>query len=125
MPLSVVSCLRLVCCFFSEAKWKTGGLDLVKKKKQTARIKNKIARHPEEQEGEIFICNASDACFEGLGWNTKRIGKISYKKDNVTPTGKSKLKPVFIQRREAQDLFERNLVLGVSNPGWLKKLLKK
>ena len=53
-------------------------------------------KHPECQEGEVFLTNSSDYG-SGVGWKTKRIGEIAYDKSGKVVKG---LRPVFVQAAE-------------------------
>lgn len=96
------------------------------KKRNNLIIKTDIKqRHPEEQIGEILLCNLKSlSSFNILGWNTKRIGKVAYQKDNITPMENPDMFPVFINRQEPQEKKEKYIVDKEASPGWLKKLLE-
>lgn len=62
-------------------------------------------KHPELQDGEVWLANVRQSTFDGrLGWKTKRIGKQAYndKGDPIPPT--YGLFPVFAQESEMDTL---------------------
>jgi len=63
----------------------------------------KIIKHPEIQNGEVFICNCDSEGFADFLWTTKRLGQIAYGRDGKElPKGDCKLFPVFVSRKELE-----------------------
>ena len=46
----------------------------------------KTKHHPEQQEDEIFMGNATAKEFGQYNWSTKRIGFFAYMADDTKPT---------------------------------------
>lgn len=56
--------------------------------------------HPEQQSGEIHLCNLEVEGARVVGWKTKRIGDVAYSQDGAIVPGKV---PVFVQAQEFKD----------------------
>jgi len=59
--------------------------------------------HPELRWGEVFLCNDSPEDFEHVGWTTKRLGEVAYRKDGTEVGPSSNLYPVFVQASELEE----------------------
>ncbi|MDO8560786.1 MAG: hypothetical protein Q7R91_01055 [bacterium] len=68
--------------------------------------------HPELQDGEVFLTNASDddwdrisddphSSWESIGWKTKRMGNVAY--DIIEGKPVPGMFPVFVQKRELME----------------------
>ena len=60
-------------------------------------------QHPELQEGEVYITDIFPSTFEKVGWKTKRLGKVAYKKSTGEPIPEHfNRRPLFAQRSEVE-----------------------
>lgn len=68
-------------------------------------IGNKYRRkHPELQEGEVFLRNTDSVGFRKIGWKTKRQGRTPYDVyGNVINSPSPNFFPVFVQRSELEE----------------------
>jgi hypothetical protein len=101
------------------------GIIFAKKRQKSAAKADIKLRHPEQQVDEIWLCNVNcTARLIVIGWKTKRMGKVAYQEDNITPIENPPMFPVFIKRQEPQEQSEKCLAEDEACEGWLKKLLK-
>jgi hypothetical protein len=61
-------------------------------------------KHPELEEGEVFLTNATIDEFDKIGWKTKRRGEIAYDINNnpLSPINQPDLYPVFAKQSEIE-----------------------
>ena len=60
-------------------------------------------KHPEIEDGEMFLSNADEEGYQGIGWKTKRRGNIAFGKSGNRVIG---LFPVFVQKQEYDEGME-------------------
>ena len=63
----------------------------------------KEIKHPEIQEGEVFLTNADLDNFKEIGWKTKRLGKVTFNIYGKRFRSESFF-PVFVQRKELEEV---------------------
>lgn len=61
---------------------------------------NNDAKHPELQDGEVFLTNTYIDDFDRIQWKTKRMGEQAYDKNGKPVPGYSGIYPVFVQKSE-------------------------
>ena len=60
-------------------------------------------KHPELEDGEIFIGNVSEQFYHhNIGWKTKRMGNVTYTVDGKIIKSVYSMVPVFIQKKEKE-----------------------
>lgn len=64
-------------------------------------------RHPEMQDGEIFIANFYINNLHLCGWKTKRAGVIAYDIYDTTLPSSYDYVPVFVQRSEIENKIKK------------------
>lgn len=70
-------------------------------------------RHPEMNDGEIFISNLYISQIHQCGWETKRAGVIAYDINGKPIPSLYDLVPVFVQRSEIE-----NKIKTYHEDGW-------
>ncbi len=79
-------------------------------------------KHPEQKEGEVYICDTTTSFFySNIGWSTKRLGK-PYPQLDGKFSGPA-VYPAFVQRSEIIGQIEKEKKAGLSTKG-LEKLLE-
>ena len=58
--------------------------------------------HPELQDGEIWLTNATREQLDDIGWRTKRMGKQAYDRQGH-PIWDGETYPVFVQKTELDE----------------------
>ena len=64
---------------------------------------NANAKHPELQDGEVFLTNADAEGWRTIGWRTKRQGNVAYDRDGSPVRSLEPFFPVFVQEKELAD----------------------
>lgn len=60
-------------------------------------------RHPEQQAGEVYLCNATREDANRLRWKTKRAGDEPFDVNGNSIIGETDLFPIFVQKEELED----------------------
>ena len=66
--------------------------------------------HPEQEPGEVHLCNLAQGAVRSIGWKSKRAGEVAYDWNGQTIEGQV---PVFVQAQElraAGQLTERDTI---------------
>lgn len=63
-------------------------------------------KHPELEDGEMFLTNERKEDLHHIGWKSKRIGTTAYTVNGKVIGTVNKLFPIFIQKKEFDDYFK-------------------
>ncbi len=69
-----------------------------------------IWRHPEQEEDEIFLTNATKEEAKALDWKTKRLGRVAYniRHAEINQTDwPERIYPIFAKESEADEKWEK------------------